>query len=214
MVEDPKGIRQIAQERAVTRRKKDDYFRWLFAGMRDILLDHLASRKPVPPITDHGVVSPLSPAMQQKAWTREELISMETVLLAVTEPRNVPSQVLPPPQLPITGDVMKITQENKQTTAPSSALEALEEMVFKSLIVKCQKKIIDYYYAHDCIMPLTIEMSRSNKLTLNPHLAEGEFFPDTHVRVVGIDNLEEMICKPIIEAPAIETKNTQDPHVA
>ena len=103
----------------------------------------------------------------------------------------------------------RITQENKQTTQ-LSALETLEEMVFKSLIVKGQKKIIDYYYAHNCTMPLTIEMSRSNKLTLNPHLAEGEYFPDTHVRVVGIDNLEEMICKPV-EAPAIETKDkTQD----
>ncbi len=101
----------------------------------------------------------------------------------------------------------RITQENKQTTAAPSALEALEEMVFKSLIVKGQKKIIDYYYAHNCKMPDSIEMSRSNKLTLNPHLAEGEFFPDTHVCVIGVDNLEEMICKPVTEAPAVEVKD-------
>lgn len=221
-MEDPKGIRQIAQERAATRRKKDDYFRWLFAGMRDILLDHLASRKP--PITDHGVISPLSPAMQQKAWTREELASMETVLLAVTEPRNVS---LPLPQLPITGGVMKITQENKQTTAPSSALEELEVMVQKKIeriTEQGREKIRRYYQANEHEMPTIIKMNGSDKISLN-HLLEGpekNYFPQTYktlspVEVVGVKNLQEMVCEPIIapkEAPASEAKNTQDPPAA
>ncbi len=218
MAEDPKGIRQIAQERAATRRKKDDYFRWLFTGMRDILMDHLASRgKPLPPITDHGVISPLSPAMQQKAWTREELISMETVLLAVTEPRNVSL-----PQLPITGDDMpRITQENKQTTQPT-ALEELEVMVQKKIeriTEQGREKIRRYYQTNEHEMPAIIKMNGSDKISLN-HLLEGpekNYFPQTYktlspVEVVGVKNLQEMVCEPIIapkEAPVETEDKTQ-----